>query len=160
NEPKNEPTTGAGSGKSTPQGGTKTTPAVTAASQSASRWREGSALAQITSKRPPVGTTFSFTLNEAATVTFNFVKVLPGRKVHGRCVAKTGKNGHKPSCKRLLVAGTLTFAAHAGVNKVRFAGRISSTKKLALGSYTAQIFARNAQGARSSQRSLSFAIVK
>ena len=118
------------------------------------------ALAQISSKRAPVGTTFSFSLNEAATVTFNFVKLLPGRKVHGRCVAQSGKNRHKSSCKRSLVAGTLTFRAHAGVNKVRFAGRISSAKKLALGSYTLQIFARNAQGVRSSQRSLSFKIVK
>ena len=151
-----EPISGKGGGTTS----TTSTPSVSAAGQSASRWRAGSALAQISSKRAPVGTTFSFTLNEAATVTFSFVQRVAGRKVHGHCVTPTGRNRHKPACKLSRVAGVLTFSAHAGVNKVRFAGRISSAKRLALGSYTLQILARNAQGNRSKPQSLSFTIVK
>ncbi len=44
-----------------------TAPVVTSVTQSAARWREGSALARLSrSTAPPRGTTFGFTLNEAA----------------------------------------------------------------------------------------------
>jgi predicted phage tail protein len=59
-----------------------------------------------------------------------------------------------------VLAGTLTLSAHPGTNKVRFAGRISQTRKLKLGRFTLQIIAINAQGQRSAPQSLSFTIVK
>ena len=58
-----------------------------------------------------------------------------GRKVGKRCVAHTHKNRHKRRCTRTVVAGTLSFAAHAGINKVRFQGLVSKRRKLKLGSY-------------------------
>ncbi len=92
-------------------------------------------------------------------MTLSFTKPVAGRKVHGTC-NETGKNRRKPLCKRTLLAGSLTFIAHQGTNKVRFAGRISRTKKLAPGSYTLQITATNAQGKASAPQSLSFTIVR
>jgi hypothetical protein len=152
-------------GGSTPTGSgsqntTNTLPVISYASQSSARWREGSALAQISAKHAPVGTVFSFSLNEAATVTLSFVQTVTGRKAGRVCVRQTSKNRKKHACKLSLPAGTITFSGHAGVNKVRFAGRISASKKLKLGSYVLGIRAVNAQGKRSVPKLLRFTIVK
>jgi hypothetical protein len=136
-------------------------PSVTALSESASVWREGSKLAQFTAKKkPPVGTTFSFTLNEQANLTLTFTQRLSGRRVHGKCVAQTKKNKVKPRCKRAVTAGTLTLAADQGSNKIRFYGRLSPTKRLKPSSYAVTIAATNAAQQRSTSRPLKFKIVK
>ena len=127
------------------------TPIIGDVSETAKTLRESNALAHISAKkkRPGVGTTFSFTLNERATVGFSFTRHAAARKVHGRCVAQTKKNRDKPRCTRTIAAGALTFPGHPGTNKVRFAGRISNTNKLRPGRYTLQITATDAQGKRS-----------
>ncbi len=135
-------------------------PMVQRARQSATSWREGKRLARITRAKAPTGTTFSFSLNEQATVTFSFTQRLPGRKVGGKCVAQSANNLRKPACTRTVTAGTLTFTGHTGTNKVVFQGRVSSAKKLKPGRYTLAITATNSAGARSAPKSLSFAIVK
>jgi Bacterial Ig domain len=135
-------------------------PIVTRLSQSATKWRENNKLAQITKKKkPPVGTTFGFSLNEPAAVRLDFTHPASGRKVLKKCVPASKKNRKKPKCTRTVIAGTLTFNAHTGANKVRFAGRLSATKKLKPGRYTLTITATTA-GLRSTPRSLSFTIVK
>jgi hypothetical protein len=58
-----------------------TVPVVSDAHQSRSRWRRGNGLATITRARPGVGTVFSFSLNEPATVTFAFTQRAGGRIV-------------------------------------------------------------------------------
>jgi Divergent InlB B-repeat domain len=76
----------------TPSTTTATTPpSISSLKHSASIWRAGSKLAQSSvnkKNRPPVGTTFSFGLNQAATVTLTFTHSVSGRKVAGRCVAR------------------------------------------------------------------------
>lgn len=54
---------------------------VSSATEMTKIWREGNQLAQISKKkkRPPVGTTFSFTLNEQASVSFTFTQRVDGR---------------------------------------------------------------------------------
>ncbi len=95
-----------------------TVPAITGVSQSASRWRRSSRRATISrTHKPPVGTTFTFTLNEPATVTLRFTALLPGRELHARCVAQTSRNRRKRSCTRRRVAGTVKLTARAGLNK-------------------------------------------
>jgi hypothetical protein len=74
-------------------------------------------------------------------------------RVHAR------KNRHKPTCKRTVTQGTLSFAAHAGTDKVSFQGRISASKELKLDRYTLVITATTAVGQRSSPKQLSFTIV-
>jgi hypothetical protein len=106
-----------------------------------------------------VGTTFGFSLNEQAIVTFRFTRSLPGRKVGHGCVSETRVNRHGLSCKRTVTDGTLSFTGHSGVNYVAFQGRISRAKKLGLGSYTLTITATSSTGQSSQPRSLSFTIV-
>ncbi len=141
---------------------TPTPPVLANAAQSNRSWREGKRLASFSRKHklPPLGTTFSFTLNEQARVSFTFTQQVGGRKVNGRCVAQSKKNRRKHACKRTLTRGTLSFTGHAGTNKVSFQGRISHSKKLGLGSYTLVITATNAAGQHSSTKQLSFTIVK
>ena len=140
---------------------TKTsTPSVQKLSESAKRWREGSRLAQLSQKGgPPVGTTFSFLLNEPATASFSFTQQLTGRSVRSRCVAETSKNRHGRSCKRKVTAGALSLTAHAGTNKIAFEGRISRSKRLKPGPYTLTVSATNSAGV-SNTKQLTFTIVK
>jgi hypothetical protein len=109
--------------------------------QSATRWRVGNRLATVSRTKTPVGTTFSFSLNEQATVTFSFAKRAGGRK-------------------STVMAGNLTFTAHSGANKVAFQGRVSPKKTFEPGHYTLVITATSSAGMRSASKSLSFTIVE
>jgi hypothetical protein len=137
-----------------------TPPSVTGATQSHATWREANALPTFAKTRPPVGTSFSITLNEQAHVSFTFARQLPGRTLNGRCVAQTHGNRHEPACTRTVAAGTLRFTAHAGPNTVGFQGRITRTSKLAPGAYTLTIAATNTGGQRSQPQTLTFTVVK
>ncbi len=136
-------------------------PALSHVRQSASRWLEGSGVAIISARRRlPVGTTFSFRLNETATVSFAFTQAVPGRSVNHRCLAQTRRNAHRRRCTRAAIRGTLSFTAHSGANKVRFDGRLSRRHKLAPGTYTLAISATDAARQRSTTRQLTFAIAR
>ena len=135
--------------------------------KSHARWREGNALAQISSHknrgRPPVGTTFTFTLNVPATVKLVFAKTGSGRlatiKSKHVCVAQTKHNTKLRKCTRILTAGSVSLNAHPGTDKITFQGRISPTRKLKPGTYTVTFTATN--GTQSSKpHSLKFTIVK
>jgi hypothetical protein len=137
-------------------------PILSGVRQSARIWREGNQLARFSrvKHKPPVGTIFSFTLNMPATARFEFTQRASGRKVKGKCVAQTKHNRRKAKCTRIRTLGTLSFAARAGANTVRFQGRLSRTRKLKPGRYTLLITATSSSGGRSAPRSLSFTIVK
>jgi hypothetical protein len=136
-------------------------PLLTSVHESARRWREGKRLAQISRrKKPPMGTTFSFALNEQATIVFTFSHRLPGRKVRSKCVAKTKKDRRRPACQRTVTVGTLSLIGHAGENKLVFQGSLSRTKKLRPGTYTLIITATNSAEMHSAAKLLRFTIVK
>jgi hypothetical protein len=136
-------------------------PVVSNVSQTARRWRAGKKLASISRKRkPPVGTTFAFSLDQSAAVRFAFTRKASGRRVSRKCVPQTRRNRRKPRCRRTVTVGTLSFTGHAGVNRVRFQGRISRRKKLRPGRYTLVITATSATGQRSVPHSLTFTVVK
>jgi hypothetical protein len=144
------PPGGGGNGGSTPA------PRVTSVSQSHGRWKEA---AKPKKPKAPIGTVFSFRLNEQASLTIVFTRSLPGRKGKGgTCVAPSKHNKHKSKCKRLVLGGTLSLTGHSGANTVSFAGHVSG-KKLAPGKYSAIIIASSAGGKAQSAR-LSFTIVK
>jgi hypothetical protein len=126
---------------------------------SPSRWRRGTAFVKFSRRSAPVGTTIKFTLSEAATAKLTFAKAKPGRKVKGKCVAPKRSNRKKPGCTRYSTAGSLTFNAHQGVNKVKFQGRLSRTRKLSLGNYRVTIDATDKAGNKSKSRTASFSIV-
>ncbi len=142
------------------------TPSVTGLHQSAAVWREGGQLAQIAAKtrarpRPPVGATFTFTLNEPARVLLRFAQqATTGRKVRNRCLAPTKKTAHNRRCTRAIVAGTVILTGHRGTNHIRFQGRLSRTRKLRLGRYALTITATDANQRSTTSRPLRLTIVK
>jgi uncharacterized repeat protein (TIGR01451 family) len=110
-------------------------------------------------RRPPVGTTFKFTLDKAAPVRFDFTQAVRGRKLNGRCVAQNRRNRRKPACRRTAIRGSLGFAGHAGVNTVRFYGWLSNRRRLKPGRYTLVITATTT-GVGSTSKTLTFTIVR
>ncbi len=90
------------------------------------------------------GTTFSFTLRQQASVTLAFTQTVPGRLVHGSCVALTKGNRKKPACKRTIKRGTMSFSGKSGANKLAFKGSLSRSKRLRPGRYTVSVIATDA----------------
>jgi CSLREA domain-containing protein len=151
------------SGQSSPSQvcGGAISPIVSNLRQSNRVWVEGDAQAHISRKpKRPLGTVFSFTLNEAASVRFVFLRAAAGRKAGHKCVAPTKGRRHGRRCTRLVPAGVLAFAGHAGVDKLAFQGRLSHARKLKLGKYAVAVDATDAAGHKSTPRSLRFKIVK
>jgi hypothetical protein len=56
-------------------------------------------------KHAKVGTKVSFNVSEASSVRFTVDRRTKGRKVHGKCKAKTHFNRTKPSCTRWKAVG-------------------------------------------------------
>jgi Bacterial Ig domain/WD40-like Beta Propeller Repeat len=114
----------------------KTPPTISDLRVSVKKWRLGKGLASIS--KSPVGTTVSFKLSEAARATVSFQRSVPG------------KNGGKP---HYVNAGSLkALSAKAGKNKVRFQGRLTRSRSLALGKYRVVVSARDAAGNQSKAR--------
>ena len=108
-------------------------------------------------KRHPKGTTFNYTLSQAATIKIAISQRLPGRRAGKRCVART-KRRHVAKCTRVLSRGTLTRTSHQGANTVAFSGRIGS-KPLRPGRYQATLTATNAAGKKTSPQTVYFTVV-
>lgn len=142
--------------------GAPVAPHIANAAQTHRIWREGSRLASIArTRRAPVGTTYSFALDEPARVSLAFTQQASGRRAPGgRCVAQTRRNRGRHACRRTIVRGTLAFGAHAGRNRVVFQGRLSRTRRLAPGAYTLLIAARSSEGLTSNTARLGFAIAR
>jgi DNA-binding beta-propeller fold protein YncE len=130
--------------------------------ESATRWREGTALARISSSRkpPPIGTRFSFDLSQYASLAFTFSRSLPGRRVGKHCVAPSRRNARAHRCLRSVLAGTLKLAAGAGLDTVRFYGLLSKHKRLSPGNYTLVLSATSASGVHATTTALHFTIAK
>jgi hypothetical protein len=137
-------------------------PSISRLKQSASVWREGSKLAKISRRqnKPPVGTTFSFSLNESASITLTFKRAATGRRVRGKCVAQSRSNGHQARCALTVAAGSLKLSAGKGADTIHFDGLLSRLKALALGHYTLTITAVDSARRRAMSRPLRFTIVK
>ncbi len=142
-------------------GGAAAPPTLTALSESHKRWREGSKRATVTAKKlPPVGTSFSFTVNQQARAGLSFSQTVAGRRVAGKCRAPKPANRHDHACKRSVVRGALHFSVNRGRHRVVFAGSIGG-KRLPLGSYVLAVTAVSTSSGRSSaKRTLQFTIVK
>jgi hypothetical protein len=134
-------------------------PRVTGLRQSHATWREGKHLAKISRRTVPVGTVFSLTLNEAASVKLTFRQQLKGRKLGRRCLAQTRSNRRHHACKRQSVKGSLTLAGHGGLEKIGFQGRLAS-RRLPPGRYVATVIATNGAGQQSRPVLISFTIVR
>jgi PKD repeat protein len=138
-------------------------PLLAAVSETHPEFRVGSAPTTLSVKahkkhrRPPVGTTFLFTLNEDANVSIQIKHSAAGRLAAGKCVKPSKKlNGHK-HCTRTVVVGTLVRAGKAGADRVPFSGRLGRAA-LKPGPYLVTITA-TAGRLTSTPRTLSFTIV-
>jgi hypothetical protein len=110
-------------------------------------------------KRTPRGTTFKYTLSEAAKLRITIERATKGRSVKGKCRRQTKRNKAKRRCTLYKRAGTLTRSGNAGSSKARFSGRIGR-KALKRARYRAKLQATDAAGNVSKTRALAFAIVK
>ena len=128
-------------------------PTISGLRESAAVWLER----RRTRGGPAVGTTFSFSLDQEATLRFRFTRAGSGRVAAGRCVASTVAQGSARACTRDLLAGTLTLAARAGANAVPFSGRTSSGP-LPPGTYMVLVSAIGVGGHWSASRSLRFVV--
>lgn len=111
--------------------------------------------------KPAIGTTFSFTLTQAARVTLTFTEQVGGRRVAGRCVAPSRANRHRAACRRTVTVGTIGRPGHSGLNRIAFDGALAGGRKLAPGRYTVTITAVDpGSGAVSAPKRLTFTIVR
>ena len=111
-----------GAGQTGTPPGCHTPPLLTNVHQSHRDWRERNS--RHSKHHLPTGTTFSYTLNEPATVTLAFTQKHPGRILTHRCQTPTKTNHTKPRCTRTQTIATLTETGHAGPNHLSFKGRI------------------------------------
>jgi hypothetical protein len=100
---------------------------------------------------PPVGTTFTFALDEQASVRLAFKRLAP------KCASHASR-GHRRTCPQAVAVHSLSLTGHAGTDTLRFRGRLPSGYWLAPGNYSLTITAANAAG-RSTATSLAFTIV-
>ena len=121
------------------------------------RWRLGSKLPKF-SRKVPTGTTISFVLSKAGTVKLAFKRALPGRRSGRRCVAHNRRNRNARRCTRKVPAGSLTFAGHAGSNKIRFEGRLTRRRTLRPGNYVLSLTA-SAEGKTSRPKAARFTVL-
>jgi len=112
-------------------------------------------------RRAPVGTTFNFTLDRAASVRIAFARLAAGlRGSGGRCVRplRRLRRAHARSCTRsVAIRPALTRSLPAGANAVTFSGRIGR-KPLRPGRYRATLTA-TAAGRTGAPSSIGLTIV-
>jgi hypothetical protein len=139
-----------------------TSPLIADVRQSHASWREHHHATSTWrhAKRIPLGSTFTYTLNEPAQVAFTFTQRLTGRQLHGKCVVENRKNRPRPPCRRRITRGTISTAAHEGKNELVFLGRLSRESTLPPGSYSVTLIATTTAGARSLPVSLTFTIAR
>jgi hypothetical protein len=122
-----------------------TAPDVTGLALSRTRFRLGSALPSVAAVK--TGTVIRFTISEAATVTLRFRRVLPGRRVGGKCRKPTRLNRSRRRCTRLvLVRRPVSRAVQSGARRIRFAGRLTRRQRLKPGRYRMTLAAKDAAG--------------
>jgi hypothetical protein len=105
------------------------------------------------------GTTISFSLSEAARVSFAFTQPRPGRRSGRRCVKPNRRNARARRCTRTVTVGTLGFNGRAGLNRVRFQGRLTRRSALRPGRYRLVVTARTRDGRRSRPLGASFTLL-
>jgi hypothetical protein len=137
-----------GSGPASTGSGSPVAPQIKGLSQSKARWTRDE------------GTVFRLTLSERSTLQVELRKLVPGRKLAGRCLKPKPALRKKPRCTRALKQGTLTRSGQNGRVEIAFSGRMDNGKRLAPGRYEAVFLARNGAGTESKPATLRFTIAK
>jgi hypothetical protein len=107
-----------------------------------------------------VGTTITYTLSEAARVTFTVQRYRPLSRVCRRRLARTARHRTGPRCRRWIsLKGRFATTSAAGPASVRFTGRLRR-RALRPGRYRLVIRARDAAGNVTRARRVVFRIVR
>jgi len=141
-------------------------PAIARLSLTHRRFRVGRAHTAVSARRRgrrvPVGTTFRFALDRAASVRIAFARQASGLRARGGSCAKPSRRlrrAHARRCTRFVpLRPALTRALPAGPNAVPFSGRIGR-RALAPGRYRATLTA-TAAGRAGAPASIRFVVVR
>jgi uncharacterized delta-60 repeat protein len=137
-------------------------PVITRARVSPRVWavnRRGPAEVRVTRRRARRGTTFRYTLSEAARVLFRIERKARGRKVGRKCRRATRRNRKRRACTRFVQVGSFAHAGKAGANRKRFSGKIGR-RKLRPARYRATLIATDPAGNASRDKRLNFIVVR
>jgi Glycine rich protein len=104
-----------------------------------------------------VGTNIVYEVSEPVTTTFTVQRPAKGFRKGRKCVAKRRAGKARP-CTRYRTVGSFSHGGGAGLNRVRFTGRLKN-KPLKLGKYRVQAVARDSAGNASKPKSKRFKIV-
>lgn len=154
--------TGVAAGSTPPPSSTPdtTAPILSSVSASPKTWHLGKALPSFARRKPAVGTTIKFRVNEQSTTTLTFSRLLPGRKVGRRCLAATRSRRHRRRCTRAVtIRPSLSFTTTPALHRLGFQGRLTRRKKLSPGRYQVSITARDAARNLSGAKSLTFTVL-
>jgi hypothetical protein len=133
-------------------------PTLTQLRQSHSRWRERRVPDRAARRaRAPLGTSFSFVLNEPAKVQLAFVRHFHGYEVGHNCVTVPRGRRHGRRCTRTVNKGGLSAPGSTGENALHFDGS-TSRGRFETGDYTVAIRAANSAG-HSTVQTLNFSIL-
>jgi secreted trypsin-like serine protease len=137
-----------------------TSPALSSVSASPSRFRvDRSGAAERAVSAAAKGTTFNYSLSEAARVLFKVERALPGRRAGRKCVKQTARNRGKRRCTRYVLFGRFAVIGPAGRLSHHFSGRIGM-HAMKPGAYRATLVATDAAGNGSKPRSLKLKVVR
>ncbi len=110
------------------------TPVISKLQLNPSTFRAAGSGGSAARKRPPTGTTVSYTLSTEASVAFKAQRAESGTVKGGKC-RKAGKHARGRRCTRYVsVRGGFNVGGTAGPNKFRFTGRLSN-RRLGRGRY-------------------------
>ena len=105
------------------------------------------------------GTTFRYTLSEAARVVFTVERRGVGRKVGKKCRKKTASNRSRRKCTLFTVVRRFAQQATPGKNNKKFSGRIGN-KRLSPAKYRASLVASDAAKNKSKAKRVAFRVVR
>jgi hypothetical protein len=123
------------------------------------RFRVDPAAAARKRRRAPVGTRFRYTLSEPAGIGVMIDRLVPGRRVGGKCRKVTRRNRARRKCKRFRRAGRLAYDGVLGRNSSPFSGRIGR-RKMRPGRFRATFAAIDKAGNASGPSRIRFRIVR
>jgi VCBS repeat-containing protein len=109
--------------------------------------------------RAKKGTTFVYSLSEAARVVFTIEQRASGRRVGSKCVRPTKRNATRRACTRYVKIGSFAQDGAAGTNRKAFSGKIGR-KTLKPGRYRATLVATDAARNRSKPKLINLNVVR
>jgi hypothetical protein len=116
---------------------------------------------RVTPKRVKKGGQIRFRLEKAGRFRISFDRVLAGKRVGRRCVRPKASLKRRPGCRRFArVKGAITLRGVAGLNRVRFQGRINRKVVLKPGRYRVTVVALGKTGRTSPPARAIFRLVR